>query len=134
VRLLGLLSDLINFTALRFTSARTDFKLEGRKLVFPSVNITGANSAIQAHGDYTLDRHRLDFNARVYPFQESKSIFQNVMGAVLSPLSAVLEVKLTGPLDAPEWSFVVGPTNFLRALSQPAPSPGPREPPSYIKR
>jgi hypothetical protein len=134
VRLLGLLSKLIDFTALRFTSARTDFKLEGRKLLFSSVNITGANSAIQAHGDYTLDQHQLDFNARVYPFQESKSVFQNVMGAVLSPLSAVLEVKLTGRLEDPAWSFVVGPTNFLRTLTQPAAPSTPHEPPPYIKR
>ena len=122
VRLLGLLSDLLNFTALRFTSARADFKLDGSKLTFPTVNVTGANSAIQAHGDYFLDRHELDFKARVYPFQESKSLVQSVVGAVLTPLSTVLEVKLTGPLDQPKWAFVIGPTNFLRSLNQPAPA------------
>lgn len=138
IRLLGLLSDLLNFTALRFTSARADFHLEGRKVVFPNVNVTGANSAILAHGDYWLDRHQLDFNARVYPFQESKSLIQSVVGAVLTPLSTVLEVKLTGPLEQPTWAFVIGPTNLLRSLGQtgpetdappgsPAPSPLPAQ-------
>jgi hypothetical protein len=33
-----------------------------------------------------------------------------------------LEVKLTGPLNQPKWAFVIGPTNFLRSLNQPAPA------------
>jgi hypothetical protein len=122
VRLLGLLSELLNFTALRFTAVSADFTVEGAKLVFPSVTVTGANSAIQAHGTYALERRDLDFNARVYPFQESKSFLQSVVGVVLTPLSAALEVKLTGPLDQPKWAFVIGPTNLLRNLS------GPNEP------
>ncbi|ACB73382.1 AsmA-like C-terminal region-containing protein [Opitutus terrae] len=128
VRLLGLLSDLLNFTALRFTHAQGNFKIEGPKVSFPSVNVTGANSAIQAHGSYSLARRELDFNARVYPFQESSSLLQNVVGVMLTPLSAVLEVKLTGGLDEPKWAFVIGPTNLFRALSEPtesaAPPPG----------
>lgn len=129
VRLLGLLSELINFTALRFTAARAEFKLEGSKVVFPSVNVTGANSAIHAHGDYSLERHELDFNARVYPFEESKGLLQTVVGAVLTPFSAVLEVKLTGPLDQPKWAFVIGPTNLFNSLSQPPTSPAAAPPP-----
>jgi hypothetical protein len=140
VQLLGALSELLNFTSLRFTAARANFKLDGAKLVFPDVSITGANSAIQAHGDYSLDRHSLAFNARVYPFQESKFFLQSVVGAVLSPLSTVLEVKLTGSLDKPSWSFVIGPTNFLRNLIQRPPPPTEQKPdpnpapPPYISR
>ncbi|HVU22761.1 MAG TPA: AsmA-like C-terminal region-containing protein [Opitutus sp.] len=119
VRLLGLLSELLNFTALRFTAARGDFKVEGPKLVFPAVSLTGRNSAIEAHGTYAVDRDALDFNARVYPFQESKSLL-SVVGAVLAPISTALEVKLTGPLAQPNWAFVIGPTNLLRSLAQPA--------------
>lgn len=128
VQLLGLLSDLLNFTSLRFTEARADFKINGARLDFPKVTITGANSAIEAHGNYALDRQDLDFHARVYPFQESKFILQSLLGTVLTPLSAALEVKLQGKIDKPSWSFVIGPTNFLRNLFQsspPAPTPGP---------
>lgn len=117
VRLLGLLSALFDFTALRFTSARGNFVLDRHHVMFPTFNVTGENSAIHAHGDYWLDRHALDFNARVYPFLESKSLLQSVVGAVLTPLSTMLEVKLTGPLDDPSWAFVIGPTNFFRSLS-----------------
>ncbi len=125
VRLLGLLSALLDFTSLRFTSARGEFQLDGPKVAFPAVSVTGANSAIQAHGDYSLDRRQLDFNARVYPFQESKSLLQNVVGAVLTPLSTMLEVKLTGALDDPRWAFVIGPTNLLRSLGEPSATPVP---------
>lgn len=119
IRLLGLLSELLNFTALRFNDLRANFTVERDHLEFSEVSITGSNAAINAHGDYALDTQTLDFNARIYPFQESKFILKNVMGMVLSPLSSVLEVKLTGALADPKWAFVIGPTNFLRQLTQP---------------
>jgi hypothetical protein len=48
VQLLGLLSELLKFTALRFTSAKTTFTIDGAKLTFPDLAIRGANSAIDA--------------------------------------------------------------------------------------
>jgi hypothetical protein len=120
VRLLGLLSELVYFTNLSFDSLSTDFTVERTKLVFPNISLTGANAAINAHGDYLLAERTVDFNARIYPFQESKFILKTVVGAVLSPLSNVLEVKLTGQLEKPAWSLVMGPTNFFRALLQPS--------------
>lgn len=135
VRLLGLLSELLNFTALRFTNAHADFKLEGPQVTFRSIGVTGANSAIQAHGHYSLQHDALDFNARVYPFQESKSLLQNMVGVVLLPFSAVLEVRLTGGLREPNWAFVIGPTNLFRSLSEPAaPAPTQTDGIDYLKR
>lgn len=117
VPLLGTLSDLLKFTALRFTEARANFKIEGTKLVFPTVTLRGANSAIDAHGLYALDRRELDFNAKIFPFQESENLIKSVVSAVLTPLSNAFEVKLTGSLTKPNWAFVMGPTNLLRSLS-----------------
>lgn len=119
VKLLGLLSDLLQFTALRFTSAHAKFDVKGPELAFSNVSLTGANSAIEGHGSYRLDRKTLDFNARVFPFQESKLFVQSLIGVFLTPLSTVLEVKLTGSLSKPTWAFVMGPTNFFRNLTQP---------------
>ncbi len=133
VRLLGLLSELLNFTALRFDALRTDFTLEGDKLDFPHVNLTGPDAAVTARGTYQLERKELDFYARVFPFQESRFILKSVVGLVLTPLSGVLEVKLTGPLDKPQWAFVIGPTNFIRSIFAPGktePTPGPTPPPA----
>jgi hypothetical protein len=125
VQMLGLLSELFKFTALRFTSAKTTFKIDGAKLTFPDLTLRGANSAIDAHGDFALDRRVLDFKAKIFPFQESGNPLKTLVGAVLTPFSNIFEVKLTGTLDKPEWAFVVGPTNILRALG-----PGETAPPA----
>jgi hypothetical protein len=42
---------------------------------------------------------------------------------VLSPLTTVFEVKLTGTLDDPKWGLVLGPANLLRALAPGEPAP-----------
>ena len=117
VALLGTLSELLRFTALRFTEARGNFKIENARLVFPEVTLRGANSAIDAHGVYALDKRELEFNAKIFPFQESENLLKTVVGAVLSPLSNALEVKLTGTIAKPQWAFVMGPANILRALA-----------------
>lgn len=128
VQMLGLLSELFTFTALRFNHARAVFKIDGAKLAFSEVTLRGANSAIDAHGNFSLDRRELDFKAKLFPFQESNSLIKSVVGAVLTPFSNIFEVKLTGSLDKPEWTFVVGPTNFLRALAPGDTSTGPAKP------
>ena len=140
VHMLGLLSELLSFTSLRFTDARANFKVDGPRLIFSQVSATGANSAIDAHGSYDLARRTLDFKARVNPFQESKFLPSIVIGAMLMPFATVLEVKLTGTLDKPAWDFVNGPTNFLRNLTRPSTPatplapPAPAAPPDYLRR
>jgi hypothetical protein len=119
VRLLGLLSELLNFTSLRFTKAQGDFQLDGKKLMFPDLKLTGANSQIDAKGAYDLDESALDFNAKVYPLGESKFLVPQIFNAVLTPLSEILEVKLTGSLKKPQWSFVHSPASFFRNLNNP---------------
>jgi len=128
VRMLGLLSALLRFTSLRFTTARAIVMLDGPRLVFPSLTVTGANSAIEARGTYGLDEHGLDFRATVNPFKESKSLPQRFMDVMLTPLSDVLAVRLTGTVEKPSWVFVNGPSNFLRSHSA-APPPSPLKSP-----
>jgi hypothetical protein len=86
------------------------------------------------NGDYLLDAKTLDFNARVYPLQESKLALPYGLGLLLAPLSSVLELKLTGPFEKPSWVFVYGPTNILRFLTQPSTggAPPPLTPPSAL--
>lgn len=127
VPLLGLLSELFTFTSLRFTEARGNFRIDGQRLQFPKVELRGANSAIDAYGDFTLGRNELNFNAKVFPFQESGNVIKSVVGAVLTPLSAALEVKLTGTLEKPAWALVMGPTNLLRSITE---APAERRPPA----
>jgi len=108
VPLLGLLSEVLRFTALRFTSAKATFKIDGANLVFPEFNLRGANSAIDAHGEYALDRGELNFRAKLFPFQESGNALKSIVGAVLSPLSSVFEINITGALDHPSFALALG--------------------------
>ena len=105
VHMLGLLSELFKFTLLHFTTAQADFQIDGPRLIFPDVEITGANSGIKAQGTYGLDKHDLDFKAKVYPFGKSKSLPGELMSGVLNPLSQIFEVKLTGTVAKPSWSL-----------------------------
>ena len=132
IRLLGVLSQLppLGFASLRFTAAQASFNLEKTKIAFPQVKVTGANSAIEAKGDYFLDKKTLDFNATVSPFEESKFALANI---VTTPFSKALEVRLTGTLAKPSWAFVIGPTNILRELSQPKPGVSKDEKPPIKK-
>jgi hypothetical protein len=131
IHLLGLLSPLFPFTSLRFTDAQAkNFLIEKNNLSFPAVNITGANSAIEAKGDYLLDKKTLDFNAKVYPFGESKFLPSELLDKFLTPVSMLAEVKLTGTIDQPKWVFAHGPTNFFRKLTQPKSSPPAEKPPT----
>jgi len=106
IQLFGLLSELLSFTALNFNQLLSSFTIEREKLVFPEVNITGSNSAITASGHYAMDGGGLNFRARVNPFGESKFILKSLVGLILTPVSNVLEVRLTGPIDKPKWSFL----------------------------
>jgi hypothetical protein len=118
IHLLGLLSQLLSFTSLRFTSAQASFVIGQNNLSFPEVKVTGANSSIEAKGDYLLDRKTLVFNAKVHPFGESKFTPGKVADLVLTPVSDLAEVKLTGTLEKPAWSFAYGPANLLRKLTK----------------
>jgi len=119
IHILGMLSQLLRFTALRFTAAQATFQLNGAQLIFPEVVISGANSAITAHGSYSLALHQLDFRARLDPFKQSQGATRKFMDLVLTPLSNALEVRLTGSVDKPKWAFVNGPTNLLWNMRPP---------------
>ena len=122
IHLLGSLSELLsksvfNFTSLRIETAQARFKLEGSKVHFPQVKLLGPSASIVANGDYLLDTRMLDFNASVYPLQESKLALPYGLGLLLTPISDFLSLRLTGPLEKPTWAFVLGPTNILRGIS-----------------
>ncbi|HMD60577.1 MAG TPA: AsmA-like C-terminal region-containing protein, partial [Opitutaceae bacterium] len=128
--LLGGLSRLMKITELRFSQGRAEYRIENSSLVFSDVSVIGSNSAIQAKGTYSIDKRLLDFSARIYPFQESKSILQ-VFNAISAPISAVFQVRLAGSIEKPTWSFVYSPLTLLRAgdvKAEAADKPGPPSP------
>lgn len=117
VPLLGSLSELLKFTALKFNEAQASFKVEGSTLLLPEVKLRGANSAIDAYGEYFIDRHELEISAKLRPLQESDGLIKSVVGAVLSPISHAFEVKLSGTLEKPHWALALSSANPLKALT-----------------
>jgi hypothetical protein len=103
---------LLNFKSQRLDNVQANFTVEGRRLVFPELKITGPSAAIEAGGEYLLDAKTLDFTARISPFKEHRFVLTDVLGAALSPLLSTLEVRLTGQLANPSWSLT-----FLRSLA-----------------
>lgn len=127
INLLGVLSSLLrrtllDFTTLQLDTARANFAVEGPRLAFSEFKLTGPRAAIEAHGNYHLDSKTMAFNAKVFPFEESSGVLGSAVGLVLTPLSNALEVKLSGQLENPSWTFVYGPTNFLRSIIGPGAS------------
>jgi hypothetical protein len=132
VNLLGLLSELLDRTLLNFTSPRFDSlggkpaedrsvtdtasTLDGDLLSFDDLWLTGPEAGLNAVGSYRLDTHTLDFRAKLRPFENGKTFAAKTFSLLTSPLSAALEVHLTGSLEKPDWIFKNGPTNLLRSL------------------
>lgn len=105
---------LLNYKSQRLDNAQAGFQVEGRKLVFPDFKLTGPSAMIEAKGEYLLDTRTLDFNARIFPFKKQNFVLKTLVGAILSPLSNALEVRLAGQPENPSWSLT-----FLRGLARP---------------
>ncbi|WP_138223112.1 AsmA-like C-terminal region-containing protein [Nibricoccus aquaticus] len=151
INLLGGLSDILravrlNFTSLRLNSAQANFKLDGRQLDFSELKITGPSAAIDATGLYRLDLQQMNFDAKVSPFDQSRNPLASAVGLVLTPFSSILELRLSGSLDAPRWRFAYGPSSLLRSITgkkdnfeetPPTPAPTPPktlQPPPALRR
>jgi hypothetical protein len=129
INLFGLLSKLLDHMLLNFTSLSLDtlqgsFTLDGDKVAFPDLRLTGARAKLEARGDYRITSDQLNFVVRVQPFGGTHTLVGNLFDVLSIPLANVLEVKLEGPLQDPHWSFVNGPVGLLRNLGgTPAASP-----------
>ncbi len=141
LNLFGPLSEVlrgpyISFGSFSLTIVDAPFELDGDRLRFENLRITGPSALLQAQGNYRLRDGRLDFGVKVHPFGESPSVVGSAVGFVLSPLSAALEVKLLGTLTTPSWIFAYGPSRLLNTITggektprPPAPVPPVIEPP-----
>ena len=134
-RLFEVLSvSLLTPLSQRLDTAQSNFNVEGRRLVFPKLEITGPNAAIEVGGEYLLDAKTLDFTVQFTPFRKRHFYLTTVLGMALSPLLSTLEMRLTGPLANPSWNLT-----FLRSLkperspSPPAPAGAAQEEPSKLQ-
>ncbi len=113
IHLFGLLSQVLsavslNFSSLKLDAAHTSFRLDGGRLYFPDLKVTGRSAVIDARGNFTLATNALDFTARLKPYEENRNLITGVIGLVINPITSILELKLTGPIGKPDWSIFVG--------------------------
>ncbi len=130
----ALSGSLINLGSFSLNRVEAPFALQGERLRFDELRITGPSALIQAKGFYRLRDGTLDFATKVFPFDENSSVVGNAVGFVLTPFSRALEVKLTGTLNSPSWIFAYGPSRLLNTLiggeKKDAPPSVPPAPPS----
>jgi len=132
IHLFGLLSQVLsgltlNFSTLKLDTIHGSFDLADGRVHFPDLKVTGDSAIIDARGGYTFASNRLDFVARFKPYGENRNILTGTLGLVLNPLTSIIELKLSGPLGQPVWSYTLG-------QSQPTPAPAaPARPPETAR-
>lgn len=125
----------LNFSSFSLTTVDAPFKLNGNRVRFRDLRVSGPSALLLAKGTYQLRGGDLDFTAKIHPFEESTSMFGSAASFVFTPFSKVFEVKLQGTLSKPSWIFSYGPSRLLNTLTgndnpaPPAPAPaGPKTP------
>lgn len=113
IHLFGLLSQVLsglslNFSSLKLDTMRTSFRLANGLAHFPDLRVSGSTAVIEGKGDYRLKEQTLDFTARLKPYEENRNLFTAAIGIVINPLTSILELRLTGPIQKPNWSISFG--------------------------
>jgi hypothetical protein len=112
----ALRGTFINLGSFSLNTVDAPFELNGNRLHFDNLRVSGPSASIQAKGDYLLKEGRLDFTAKVRPFEANDSMVGNAVSFMLSPLSAVFEVKLKGTWEEPTWIFNYGPSRLFNSI------------------
>lgn len=107
----------INLGSFSLNTVEAPFELQADRLRFTNLRVTGPSAQIQAKGDYLLPGGRMDFTAKVRPFESSDSAVGSAVNFVLTPFSSVFEVKVTGSLSDPAWIFNYGPSRLLNSIT-----------------
>jgi hypothetical protein len=111
VRILGGLSRLLEVVGLRFTTLQLDtcnavWILREGELKFPSILLSGPWINLDANGIVELPAIGLDFTVNAW-------VVRGLFGLVFRPVNAMLEFRLRGTWEDPEWSFSISPFRWL---------------------
>ena len=123
IRLLGPLSRILENTRLGFTSFALNhmagrFTWEGATLRFGNIRIDGPRTRIDADGTYGLDDREFDMRVTASLFRNVDTGGTNIerVRDMLRPLPNLLEFRVTGPVDDPEWRSLYDPRNLVPGL------------------
>lgn len=117
----------LGFTSFNFDKGEGQFVIRDRQVRFSKLDFSGPSAEVNTEGAIMMESGRLDFRAKLHPYEKSRGILGAAADWVLSPVSTVLEFQLAGTLMEPEWVFRYGPRGLFRSLTganrlEPAPA------------
>jgi hypothetical protein len=113
----ALSGTFLNLGSFSLTTVEAPFKLNGERVRFRDLRVSGPSALILAKGSYLLRGGDLDFTTKIHPFDASNSLFGSAASFVLTPFSKAFEVKLQGTLSKPTWIFAYGPSRLFNTLT-----------------
>lgn len=100
--LLGPLSEMFKFTALKFNSLDGSFTLEPDRLNIDSLSLWGNEHAAQARGSINTADKTLDLAVKLKTLGGSRPTL-GLLAPIVQPFTSLMEARLSGPLDKPVW-------------------------------
>ena len=120
IPLFGPLSNLIPFTTLSLSDAKTYFAWDNGKMSFPDLVMKGPTGRLEGIGDYYTSSSTLDFQVRVYLLRETDiPLVSDIIMPIFDPFSQFASVNLEGTLEKPDWGFTMSPLNLFENKSSP---------------
>ena len=116
IRLLGGLTDYLGASKLPLPSGSISFNrleapfiLNGDKLRFGNLSLSGGSALLVANGIINLSKHVLDLEARLHLLGNVSVPVLGKLMQLLDPLSAVGNIKIDGTFEDPKWSIQLRP-------------------------
>lgn len=115
INLLGFLSAILPITSLEFEELKGSFNWIRDTLQFPDMEIIGPTTSISAKGDYHIPNNEMNFMVKVFYLHQAPVL--RILSPIFHPFAHLLEVRIWGNFDNPEWRFHLDPRNLFSSDS-----------------
>lgn len=102
----------LNLGSFSLKEASSPLKLEGTKVFFEDLELTGPSSRVKSKGFIDLGNQTLDFRMKAYPLGEVKFPVVALLAFTLQPITHLFEVRATGSIEDPDWKFQLDPSGL----------------------
>ena len=102
----------LNLGSFSLKHAASSLRLEGKKIYFEDLELTGPSTRVKSKGVVNLNDQTLDFRLKTFPLGEVKFPVVAGIAFLLRPITYMFEMKATGPIDDPEWNLVLDPSGL----------------------
>jgi len=94
---------LLGFTSLALDNAHGKFIYDGTRLAVPEFEFKGPQHALSVWGDMNVQTKDLNFRARLNTLGGDSPTLP-ILAPIIRPITSVLEARLGGTLDDPQWN------------------------------